>query len=194
MSCTPLSRLKNRPADRDSAKPPLASFVTNLTSPYQTGGRGEKSVADRIAINQPFFQSHQRASRWLGSRRSRDRHWRWRAFSLFPLPFFFFSWRSLGRRRRRRRKPAQTRADKGDPERSACSQVSRLGGYIAHWQRKRAVRLRSSGACACVDLRWDSGCFWWIREDWVFDSALIRKGVGTAGGEFRIWEIRPMEN
>jgi hypothetical protein len=25
-----------------------------------------------------------------------------------------------------------------------------------------------------VDLRWDSGCFWWIREDWVFDSALIR--------------------
>jgi hypothetical protein len=95
--------------------------------------------------------------------------------------------------------PAQTRADKGDPEQSACSQVSRLGGYIAHWQRKRAMRLRSSGACACVDLRWDSGCFWWIREDWVFDSALFRKGVGTAGGGFGFersgqWKIERENN
>lgn len=43
MSCThPLSRLKNRPADGDSAKPVSASFVTNLTSPYQNGGSGDR--------------------------------------------------------------------------------------------------------------------------------------------------------
>ena len=127
MSCThPLSRLKNRPADRDCAKPALASFVTNLTSPYQNGGRGE-SIADRIAINQPFFQSHQRASRWLWSRRSRDRHWRWRAFSLFPLLFFFFSWRSLGRRRRRRRRPAQIKVI---PSRALAAKFPVLGDIL----------------------------------------------------------------
>lgn len=194
MSCTPLSRLKNRPADRDSAKPPLASFVTNLTNPYQNGGRGEKASRTESRSTSPFFSpTNERRGGW-GVEGAGIAIGGGGPFPSFLSLFFFFSWRSLGRRRRHRRKPAQTRADKGDPEQSACSQVSRLGGYIAHWQRKRAVRLRLSGACACVDLRWDSGCFWWIREDWVFDSALIRKGVGTAGGGFRIWEIRPMEN
>ena len=65
MSCTPLSRLKNRPADRDSAKPALASFVTNLTSPYQNGGRGEKASRTESRSTSPFFSpTNERRGGW----------------------------------------------------------------------------------------------------------------------------------